>query len=72
MPNETWQSDFTHYRVADHTDAEILGWPVLVHGLDARVINSATGELIRALVIDPTKDYQPLGRPPGPQSQKPR
>jgi transposase InsO family protein len=25
-PNETWQSDFTHYRLADGTDAEILAW----------------------------------------------
>ena len=26
MPNETWQSDFTHYRLADGTDTEILTW----------------------------------------------
>lgn len=26
MPNETWQSDFTHYRLADRTDTEILTW----------------------------------------------
>lgn len=26
MPNETWQSDFTHYRLADSTDTEILTW----------------------------------------------
>jgi transposase InsO family protein len=26
MPNETWQSDFTHYRLADRTDIEILTW----------------------------------------------
>ncbi|HET8602616.1 MAG TPA: IS481 family transposase [Marmoricola sp.] len=26
MPNETWQSDVTHYRLADGTDAEILTW----------------------------------------------
>ncbi len=26
MPNETWQSDFTHYRLVDHTDVEILTW----------------------------------------------
>jgi transposase InsO family protein len=26
MPNETWQSDFTHYRLIDHTDVEILTW----------------------------------------------
>ncbi|MGA1837668.1 IS481 family transposase [Herbiconiux sp. 11R-BC] len=24
LPNETWQSDFTHYRLADGTDTEIL------------------------------------------------
>ena len=34
--------------------------------------NTTTGELIRALRVDPTKDYQPLGRPPGPQPRKPR
>lgn len=26
MPNETWQCDFTHYRLADGTDVEILPW----------------------------------------------
>ncbi|GAA1021431.1 hypothetical protein Aple_073840 [Acrocarpospora pleiomorpha] len=26
LPNETWQADFTHYRLADGTDAEILTW----------------------------------------------
>ena len=26
QPNETWQSDFTHYRLGDGTDAEILTW----------------------------------------------
>lgn len=26
MPNETWQSDFTHYRLTDGTDCEILTW----------------------------------------------
>jgi transposase InsO family protein len=45
---------------------------VLVHDLDVRVVDTATGELIRALIINPTKDYQPLGRPPGPQPRKPR
>ena len=40
---------------------------VLIHDLDARVVDHATGELIRALTIDPTKDYQPLGLPPGPK-----
>ena len=26
QPNETWQADFTHYRLADGADAEILTW----------------------------------------------
>nr|WP_225311431.1 DDE-type integrase/transposase/recombinase [Microbispora cellulosiformans] len=26
QPNETWQADFTHYRLADGSDAEILTW----------------------------------------------
>jgi len=26
MPNETWQSDFTHYRLVDGAAAEILSW----------------------------------------------
>lgn len=26
QPNECWQSDFTHYRLAEGTDAEIVTW----------------------------------------------
>ena len=26
QPNETWQSDFTHWRLRDGTDVEILNW----------------------------------------------
>ena len=26
QPNETWQSDFTHWHLADGTDIEILNW----------------------------------------------
>lgn len=26
QPNETWQSDFTHYRLANNVDTEILTW----------------------------------------------
>jgi transposase InsO family protein len=26
QPNETWQSDVTHWRLADHSDVEILNW----------------------------------------------
>jgi transposase InsO family protein len=39
---------------------------LLVQDLHVRVVNAATGELLRELVIDPTKDYQPTGAPKGP------
>jgi transposase InsO family protein len=39
---------------------------LLVHDLDVTVINAATGEVLRELTIDLTRDYQPTGRPPGP------
>lgn len=44
------------------------GTPIvmLINGLDIRVIDTRTGELLRALTLDPTRDYQPTGRPPGP------
>ena len=38
----------------------------LVHDLHVRIVHAATGELLRELTIDPTRDYQPTGRPPGP------
>jgi SAM-dependent methyltransferase len=36
-----------------------------------RVVNAATGELLRHLDLDPTRDYQPTGRPPGPPPKRP-
>jgi len=39
---------------------------MLVQDLDVRIINAATGELLRQLTIDPARNYQPTGRPPGP------
>ena len=35
---------------------------LLVHDLHVRVINASTGELLRELIIDPSKDYQPKTR----------
>ncbi len=32
---------------------------VLIHNLEIRVINPTTGELLRELTLDPTRDYQP-------------
>lgn len=46
-----------------HAGTRVL---VLVHDLDIRIINATTGELLRELVLDPTKRYQGTGRPPGP------
>ncbi len=39
---------------------------VLVQDLDVRVVNASTGELLRALTIDPTKTYHGTGAPKGP------
>jgi transposase InsO family protein len=39
---------------------------VLVQDLKIRIIDAATGELLRELVLDTSKRYQGTGRPPGP------
>jgi len=39
---------------------------LLVQDLHVTVVHAATGEILRDLIIDPRKDYQPTGRPPGP------
>jgi len=44
---------------------------LLVQDLQIRVVNAATGELLRELILDPNRDYQPTGAPKGP-IQKPR
>ncbi len=44
---------------------------LLVQDLHVRVVNAATGELLRELVLDPTKDYQPTGAPKGPTRKQP-
>jgi len=36
---------------------------LLVHDLHVRVVNAATGELLRDLIVDPSKDYQPHNPP---------
>jgi hypothetical protein len=43
---------------------------LLIQDLEVRVIHAATGELLRELTIDPSRDYQPTGRPPGPAPKK--
>lgn len=39
---------------------------LLVHDHEIRIIDAATGQILRELTLDPTRDYQPTGRPPGP------
>jgi transposase InsO family protein len=45
---------------------------LLVQDLHVRIINAATGELLRDLILDPARNYQPTGRPPGPTPGTPR
>jgi transposase InsO family protein len=56
----------THART--HARTHVL---ILVQDLDVHIIDAATGELLRELTIDPTKDYQPTGAPKGP-TRKPQ
>jgi transposase InsO family protein len=39
---------------------------LLVQDLDITIINATTGEILRELVLDPNRDYQPTGAPKGP------
>ena len=50
-----------------HAGTRVL---MLIQDLNIRIINAATGELIRQLTLDPTRDYQPRGLPPGPTRKK--
>lgn len=51
-----------------HTGTRVL---LLIQDLDIRIIHAATGELIRQLTLDPTKDYQPRGPPAATQTKSP-
>jgi len=42
---------------------------LLVQDLDITIIDAATGETIRELVLDPTRDYQPRTQPPSTPAQ---
>src|SRR5215472_7654258 len=44
---------------------------LLVQDLRIRLVHAATGELLRALTLDPDRNYQPTGRPPGPTTRTP-
>ena len=44
---------------------------LLVEDLHIRIIDRDTGELLRELSLDPTRDFQPRGVPPGPVRRDP-
>lgn len=50
-----------------HAGTRVL---VLAQDLEVRVVDPATGELLRELTMDPNRDYQPLGIPPGPKPRR--
>ena len=52
-----------------HAGTRVL---LLVQDLNIRVINAGTGELLRELVLNPGRDYQPTGLPPGHPKKSPR
>jgi transposase InsO family protein len=45
---------------------------MLIQDRHIRVIHAATGELLRQLTLDPTRDYQPTGKPRKPTRNQPR
>jgi transposase InsO family protein len=54
LPNETWQADFTHWRLADGTEVEILSW-LDDHARFALLVTAhrrVTGAIVRATYFD--------------------
>ncbi|MCV7400448.1 transposase [Mycobacterium fragae] len=51
-----------------HTHTRVV---MLIQDLNIRIINAATGNLIRQLTLDPTRDYQPRGVSSGRPKRKP-
>lgn len=59
LPNEMWQSDFTHYDLADGTGAEILNF-LDDHSrflLAAQVATAVTGAMVTTTFLQTTKIY---------------
>ena len=62
----TWRYQGQMYSIGigrTHTGTRVI---VLAQDLDIRIIDAATGELLRELILDTSKRYQGTGRPPGP------
>ena len=45
---------------------------LLIQDLQIRVVNAATGALLRELILDPNRDYQPTSAPKGPTRKPPK
>lgn len=61
QPNEMWQSDATHWRLADRTDVEILNW-LDDHSrylLSATAHQPVTGDDVVAAFLDVVGDHGP-------------
>jgi transposase InsO family protein len=59
QPNETWQSDFTHWRLADGSDVEIINW-LDDHSrylLSLHAHPRITGEIVIDTFSQNTEDY---------------
>jgi hypothetical protein len=55
MPNECWQASASAEPTPEPTPSS---WSTTI-----RVIDAATGALLRELLLDPAKRYQPIDRP---------
>lgn len=53
----------------EHAHTRVLA---LLADRHIRIIHAETGELLRQLTLDPSRDYQPLHRPPGPPKDTPQ
>ena len=61
QPNEMWQSDFMHWRLADGTDVEVLNW-LDDHSrylLSATVHTPVTGNDVVAVLLDLVEQHGP-------------
>lgn len=61
QPNETWQSDFTHWRLADGTDVEILNF-LDDHSrflLGCQVFKPVTSQAVIGLFLDCVSSFGP-------------
>jgi transposase InsO family protein len=54
LPNETWQADFTHWRLADDTDIEVLSWidDHSRYALSVTAHQRVTGPIVRGTFLE--------------------